>query len=388
LEGLVQAPENAGKGTAKVALSFDAWKPGAVQAATVEVPVQVIEAVESAQLKATLKGFEDSIWRVAWAPDGKALATLSTVNGEVKLWDVAQRKERKTLRTDLGASYSLAFTPDGKMLIVGHIKLDDKTERTGGIALWDVATGERKGLLQHSPPRGVGSILISGDGKTIAASETWKEGDKGEYRRGVTLWDIATGKPQVSEPTDNMSTMAFAPEGKVLAQAVYTLKDNRLDEVEVRRRDLTTGKDLAALPYTVSKNPINSLAFSSDGKTLAGADYEGNIVVWDTASAKVRTTMKQEDRRRISSLAFSPDGKTLAAAVADRPGRDHEPGLIELWDAATGERRLVLTGHTNAVLSVAFSPDGKLLASGSSDRTVRLWDITELPATGEESSGQ
>jgi WD40 repeat protein len=179
--------------------------------------------------------------------------------------------------------------------------------------------------------------------------------------------------------------MAFAPEGKVLAQAVYTLKDHQFDVVEVRRRDLTTGKDLAALPYTASKNPINSLAFSSDGKTLAGADYEGNIVLWDTASAKVLTTVKQEDRRRILSLAFSPDGKTLAAGVADRPGRDHEPGLIELWDAATGERRLVLTGHTNAVLSVAFSPDGKLLASGSSDRTVRLWDVTNLPATGEGS---
>ena len=118
--------------------------------------------------------------------------------------------------------------------------------------------------------------------------------------------------------------------------------------------------------------------------TLAGADYAGNIILWDTASAKVRATLKQEDRRRIISLAFAPDGKTLAAAVGDRPGRDHEPGLIVLWDAATGQRRLALTGHTNAVLSVAFSPDGKLLASGSSDRSVRLWDMT-APAAGAAS---
>src|SRR5207302_6815587 len=110
----------------------------------------------------------------------------------------------------------------------------------------------------------------------------------------------------------------------------------------------------------------------------------GNIIVWDTATTKVRTTIKQEHGRRVTSLAFAPDGNTLAAAVGNRPGRDREPGLIVLYDPASGQRRLTLTGHTNAVLSVAFSPDGKLLASGSQDRTVRLWDMT-APAAGAAS---
>ena len=368
-----------------MALSFNAWKPGAVQPATVEVPVQVIEAVESAQLKATLKGHEEFVWQLAWAPDGKTLATLSSVNGEVKLWDVAERKERKTLRSDLGASYGLAFTPDCKTLVLGHHKNDAKAGPTGGISLWDVATGERTGLLQHTPSRGVARLAVAPDGKMIAAAESWKEGEKGEYKRCVTLWDIASGKAQASLPDETTSELAFSADSKVLARSAYVIKDNQVTAVEIHRRDLTKELDLPALPYTASKNPINCLAVSSDGKTLAGADYEGNIVLWDTASGKERTTVKEEDRRRISSLAFSPDGKTLAAAVGDRPGRDHEPGLIVLWDVATGEHRLVLTGHTNAVLSVAFSPDGKLLASGSSDRTVRLWDVTNLAATGEGS---
>jgi len=40
--------------------------------------------------------------------------------------------------------------------------------------------------------------------------------------------------------------------------------------------------------------------------------------------------MKQEDGRRVFSLSIAPDCQTLAAAVGDRPGRDHEPGLIVL----------------------------------------------------------
>src|SRR5438094_7281781 len=122
---------------ANVALSFDAWKPGAVQPATVEVPVQVIEAVEAPQLRATLKGHEDGVWQVAWAPDGKTLASLANVNGEVRLWDVAERKGRATLRSDLGDAFSLAFTPDGRTLAVGHRLLSAKAGPIGGIALWD-----------------------------------------------------------------------------------------------------------------------------------------------------------------------------------------------------------------------------------------------------------
>lgn len=370
---------------AKVALSFDAWKPGAVRPAVVEVPVRVLEAVESPQLTATLRGHQESVWQVAWSADGKTLASLSYRGSQVKLWDVARRQERTMIRSDLGDSYGVALTPDGKSVALAHFKIDPKAGLTGGISLWDAATGRRKSLLQHTPPCGVARLVLSPDGKTLAALERCKEGAKGNSKQFVTLWDVSSGKARASLPVDFSSALAFSPDGKVLAWTAYTFKDNKLHAIEVRRRVVAANRDLPALANTVSKNPVNCLAFSPDGRTLAGADYEGNILLWDMASGKVRAAFKQEGRRRIAELAFAPDGKTLATAVGDHPGRDHEPGLVVLWDVASGRRRLTLTGHTNAVLSVAFRPDGKLLASGSVDRTVRLWDVSALPQTTEAS---
>ncbi|HEV3235850.1 MAG TPA: hypothetical protein VGZ25_02610, partial [Gemmataceae bacterium] len=124
-----------------------------MQPATVDVPVHIVEAIESSQLRATLKGNVDAIRQIAWSPDGKTLASNSGIEGEIKLWDVAGQKERAELRCDLGMSYGLAFTTDGKTLAIAHYKnkRDDKTGVTGGISLWDVATGKRTGLLQHTP---------------------------------------------------------------------------------------------------------------------------------------------------------------------------------------------------------------------------------------------
>jgi WD40 repeat protein len=359
-----------------------------VKPATVGVPVHLIEAVESPESVATFRGHEESLWQVAWSSDGKTLASLGNVKGEVKLWDVTERKERATLRSDLGDGYGLAFTPDGKVLLVGHTKDDVKIGPTGGIAIWDVATGQRRGLLQHTPSHGVASFTLSPDGKTLAAAEYWDLDTKGVSKRCITLWDIPSGKPKETLPLETPGALAFSPDGKVLAQSIHFFKENRLDRAEVRRHDLVTGKDLPALLNTVGKNPINRMAFSPDGRTIAGVDTGCNVLLWDTASVKLRAAFKQGDRRWISSVTFSPDSKILALSVGDSPNRDHQPGLIVLLDAATGQRLHTLTGHTNAVMSVAFSPDGKLLASGARDRTVRLWDVTAVPAASAASGGR
>jgi WD40 repeat protein len=366
---------------ATVALSFAAWKPGAVQPATVEVSVHVVKAPESPQLRATLK-HDKTVRHVAWAPDGKTLVTLGSGTGDVTLWNVADRSILATVPGDAAVEPSVAFLPDGKALVVGRARYDAKTGYTGDIALYDPASGKRTAMLRPASARGVMAVRVAADGRSMVTQEIWREGEKNErgaFKSALTHWDLASRKHREIPDAGNATCLALSPDGNVLVWGSYDLKDREITASMIRRRDLVSGKELPSMPSPTAKSVLYRLAYAPDGRTVAAAGNGGSIFLWDMPSTRLRATLTREDRRSVMAIAYSPDSKTLAAATG---GRDHEPGSIVLWDTATGQRRDMLSGHTNAVWAVAFSPDGALLASGSSDRTVRLWDVSGLRDAG------
>ena len=80
----------------------------------------------------------------------------------------------------------------------------------------------------------------------------------------------------------------------------------------------------------------------------------------------------------IESVAFSSDGRTLATATGYNDGHSgrirmdkYQDGnkFINLWDIQTGKLVKILKGHKGYVESITFSPSGNTLASGSGDKT-------------------
>jgi WD40 repeat protein len=115
------------------------------------------------------------------------------------------------------------------------------------------------------------------------------------------------------------------------------------------------------------KGFVWAVAFSPDGKRAVSGGNEEVIKLWDLETGK---ESRQVEARgfRVHGLAFSSDSRRIASANYD--GR-----TVSLWDAETGTELHRFEGHTGEVYDVAFSADGRFLVSGGEDKSVRVWRV-------------
>ena len=300
------------------------------------------------------------------SPDGKTLATIDDriYVGEVRLWDVEARTEIAVLPH--AGVQNVSFSPDrdSRMLASGGAD--------GKVRLWDIDTDTEIAVLQ-GPADFFARFSFSPDGKTLAASgaETTNE----VYYGVVYLWDVDTLKEiaVIRMRVTGSAILGFSPDSRMLAFAEHGSSTVRLWDVEA-------GEEKPG--FTTGFNPVDSMSFSPDGKTLATV-YGGVVRLWDVATRIPRVTIREPEIRH-SVPIFSPDGSTLVVFSVSRLFWLNVPA-----SGATGEgTRLAADvnddGAVNiqdlVAVSAALGQTGENGADVNGDGAVNIQDMVAVAA--------
>jgi WD40 repeat protein len=266
---------------------------------------------------------------IAFSPDGRYLLVGTiygggSLSGQVHLFDVDSYERVRTY--DLGASfanehiYQVAFASDGRWLVAaGH---DD-------IFIFDTASGAILQHIQHGSGE-LGGLAISLDNTKIAVGKT--KIYHNTNHDSVFLWNVATGQLIRSFKSDWTFDVAFSPDGSKLA--------------------------------------------------AAGGEDESLVKVWEIISGDELRSFNPGHNDKAYAVAFSPDGSQLLTGGAGSGGVYQ----AKLWDYASGELLRKFT-HNYIVNGVGFISDGTQILTRqletshyiSNGGIGRLWSLDTLP---------
>jgi WD40 repeat protein len=186
--------------------------------------------------------------------------------------------------------------------------------------------------------------------------------------RGLRYYEAATGKLRRKVPVGVpwVNSSAMTRDRKWLALTGFHFDDKRAAYLYyLKVLDAATGKPRLSIERTEEVG--GSVAISDDGLTVATAEEQGHLRLWDVAAGIEILDNSLDGLQRVGCMAFSPDSAVLAIGGVDK---------VALWRWTAGEEpQKVGIGdgkYARYSRTAAFAPDGATLVLGSDGGPTRV----------------
>jgi len=321
-------------------------------------------------------GHTFNIAAVALSPNEEFAVTAGNEGG-VNLWSLSSGAFLHRFDTK---GRTALFSPDGRFILTGGAQT----------TLWDAATLEPKRHFVKEEPY-TESLAFSPDGKLILVAD----------RKKAHLCDVATGNEikafglsQAGIASTTVELVAFSPDGRhfVIAGDQVTLWN-----VET----LAPVRSLGSTPATgVTYSPSGKFVLVVNSNQSVPSGFEA--VVYDSESGQRERSLTMAGRKTIDYVTFSKDGRRVVlGAYTSAEIQDFETGKkiasIEnlfsahgesaffkdgtrvlsgntIWKTETGEEITKLESYSHPLWGAKVSPNGEFLLMQTLKEFV-LWKL-------------
>ncbi len=206
----------------------------------------------------------------------------------------------------------------------------------------------------------------------MASGDLPNEGRRrGVNQNAIRIHERDTGKTcaELTGLTGRVRSLVYSPDGKSLR----SLGEDRT----LRVWDFSSKKMQTQPLVDGERRFLDSMAFSPDGKLLAtSVIFTDTVQLWGAIAGTKLSTIRV-DKSMGSILAFSPDGRILATGSIGLTNVDKPFDYnLHLWDLLTEHEIRAWHPGSTTVHALAFSPDGRELLAGMDNGTGLIWSVT------------
>eukprot|EP00088_Acartia_fossae_P013837 TRINITY_DN17310_c0_g1_i1.p1 TRINITY_DN17310_c0_g1~~TRINITY_DN17310_c0_g1_i1.p1 ORF type:complete len:470 (+),score=92.76 TRINITY_DN17310_c0_g1_i1:30-1439(+) len=278
----------------------------------------------------SLDGHKDALSSVCKHPGKISSIASAAADGEIRLWDLMNRKCTAHWQGHNGVVRGLCYTQDGERLLSCA---DDKT-----IKFWNLA---------HISDEPADTIVCKH--MVTGITHQWKSEKFATSGENAQLWEAGRTVPlrTFQWGVDTVHHVKFNPvETNILGAAAH---DNSIILYDTRDVGPVRKIVMALRSNAIAWNPMEAMVFAT-----ASEDY--SLYSWDMRKLAKPTNIFMDHVDAVIDVDYS----------------------LYSWDMRKlAKPTNIFMDHVDAVIDVDYSPTGREIVSGSYDKTIRIFRTHE-----------